>query len=96
MKRLISMFLVVLLVSAGAYAQSTASTQDNEALRKELEQLKKTMAALEERLAATEQKAAQPNTTNRHRAAESQATSFSPQDDQNRVLRKAKRQTRDS
>ena len=60
MKRLIAIFLALLLVSAAAFAQNSASTQDNEELRKELEQLKKTMAALEERLAATEQKTALP------------------------------------
>jgi cell division protein FtsB len=60
MKRLIAIFVAVLLISAGAYAQSSASTQDNDELRKELDQLKKTMTALEERLAATEQKTAQP------------------------------------
>ena len=60
MKRLIAIFVALLLVSAGAYAQSSTTTQDNDELRKELEQLKKTMATLEERLAATEQKTALP------------------------------------
>ncbi len=60
MKRLIAIFVALLLVSAGAYAQSNTTTQNNDELRKELEQLKRTMATLEERLAATEQKTALP------------------------------------
>jgi uncharacterized protein DUF3373 len=60
MKRLIAIFVALLLVSAAAYAQSTTSTQDNEELRSQIEQLKTTMAALEARLAATEQKSALP------------------------------------
>lgn len=77
MRKFVSKSLIVLLIlSPGAWAQSSTSTTQNDPaeLRQELEQLKKTVAALEARLAAQEKPPAQESSSKDQPAAATEGT----------------------